>query len=160
MKFAKISLSLILAAASFGIANAQVSSFVSSQIDATARSCSDLAGATAGLPQARAKALAIAALEPCYDALRNLDSFETSNGASLTLDERNYFYYVGGNIIWITAGLEALKNDGRLNENICLQARLASSSWSNVRVPAGSPVDIEMQNNQIRQMLISGCQVG
>ena len=158
MKFAKLALSIALTAASYGVAGAQVSPFVSSQVDATARSCSDMASATAGLPAARAKAIAIAALEPCYDALRNLDSFEATNGATLTPDERNYFYYVGGNIIWITAGLEAMKSDNQLTEAICVQVQAAEAAWGNVRVAEASPIMTEMRTSTLRRMLLPACQ--
>lgn len=157
MKIAKLLVTLSMLAALPITAAAQISPFVSAQVDAAARPCSDLAGASAGLPEARAKAIAIAALEPCYEALKTLDAFERANGAGLTSEELNYFYYVGGNIIWITAASETMRNDGRLNAAICQQVIAAETSWGNVKVPAGTQIDIEMRTSDIRRMLLPAC---
>lgn len=157
MKTAKIFMCLAILTASYGTASAQISPYVSAQIDATARPCADLAGATAGLPDVQAKAVATAALGPCYDALKALDAFEKTNGSGMSSEELNYFYYVGGNVIWMTAASETMKNDGRVNQAICNQVKAAETAWSNVNVAAGTQVDIEMRTNDLRKMLVPVC---
>lgn len=157
MKTAKIIVTLSMLAALPMTAAAQISPFVSAQVDAAARPCSDMAGASAGLPEARAKAVATAALEPCYEALKKLDTFEKVNGAGMTADERNYFYYVGGNVIWMTAGSETMKNNGQLNAAICNQVIAAETAWRNVKVPSGTQIDIEMRTSDLRRMLLPAC---
>jgi len=157
MKTAKLCVTLSMLLALPAMASAQISPYVSAQVDAAARPCSDLAGASAGLPEARARAIAMAALGPCYEALKTLDMFEKVNGAGMTPDERNYFYYVGGNVIWITAASEVMKNNGRLSVGICEQVKAAEASWGNVRVPENSEIDIEMQTNDLRRMLLPAC---
>jgi len=119
MNIAKILVSLSILAALPINAMAQIPPFVSAQVDAAARPCSDLEGASAGLPEAQAKAVATAALGPCYEALKTLDAFEKTNGAGMSAEELNYFYYVGGNVIWMTAASEVMKNNGQLNTAIC-----------------------------------------
>lgn len=158
MKTAKIFISLAMLTAIYGTASAQISPFVSAQVDAAAKPCADIAGASAGLPEAQAKAVAIAALEPCYEALQTLDAFEKSNGAGLTAEERNYFYYVGGNVIWMTAASETMKNDGFVTQAICNQVQSAEVVWGNVKVTPGSQVDIDMRTNALRGMLGPVCQ--
>jgi len=160
MKTAKIVATLSLLTALPFTAVAQVSPFVSAQVDAAAKPCSDLAGASAGLPEAQAKAVATAALGPCYEALKSLDSFEQANGAGMSADELNYFYYVGGNVIWMTAASEVIKNNGQLNEAICGQVNAAESAWGNVEVPLGSQIDIKMRTDTLRAMLLPSCQKG
>ena len=157
MKHLLALITLSALAALHGPASAQISPFVEAQVDAAVQPCAELAGATAGLPEAQAKAVATAALGPCYDALKALDAFERNNGAGLTSEERNYFYFAGGNVIWMTAGSETMKNDGRLNVGICDQVKAAEAAWSNVNVPAGSSVDIDMRTNQLRRMLLPAC---
>jgi len=157
MKTVKAITALSLFTALSGVATAQISPFIATQVDAAAKPCSDLAGATAGLPDDSAKAVAIAALVPCYEALQTLDAFEKSNGAGMTAEERNYFYYVGGSVIWMTAAAEAMKNNGLVNEAICLQASAAESAWGNVDVPEGTQIDIEMRTDSVRALMISAC---
>lgn len=160
MKTAKLLVTFSMLILTSGVATAQVSPFVSAQVDAAARPCADIAGASAGLPEARAKAVATAALEPCYEALRKLDQFERTNGQGMTPDEKNYFYFVGGNVIWMTAASETMKNDGRVNQTICGQVRAAEAAWGNVNVPSGTEVDIEMRTNDLRRMLVPVCNMG
>ncbi|MEP3892101.1 MAG: hypothetical protein ABJN69_16710 [Hellea sp.] len=157
MKHLKALVTISVLAALHGTVSAQVSPFVAAQVDAAVRPCADLAGATAGLPEAQAKAVAIAALTPCYEALQSLDAFERNNGSGMTPEERNYFYFAGGNVIWMTAASETMKNDGRLNAPICEQVRAAEAAWSNVDVPAGTSVDIDMRTNDLRRMLLPAC---
>ena len=138
-------------------ATAQVSPFVSAQVDAAAKPCIDINSAMTGLQGAQAKAIANAALNPCYEALITLDNFEKTNGAGLTPDEANYFYYVGGNLIWMTATAETIKNNGQLNPSICFQVKAAETAWGNVAVPTGSAVDLDMRNSQLRSLLLPAC---
>ena len=160
MKTAKIFVSLAMVMASYGAVSAQISPYVGAQVEAAAKPCLDLAGAGAGLPDAQAKAVATASLGPCYDALKALDAFEKTNGPSLGPDEINYLYYLGGNVIWITAASEVIKNNGQLNADICVKVGAAERTWSNVKVPLGTQVDIEMRTNTIRAMLLPSCQQG
>lgn len=157
MKHLKALITISVLAAFQSPASAQVSPFVTAQVDAAVTPCAEMAGATAGLPEAQAKAVAIAALGPCYDALKALDTFERNNGLGMTPEERNYFYYSGGNVIWMTAGSETMKNDGRLNATICQQVRAAEGAWSNVNVPSGSTVANDMRTNELRRMLSPAC---
>ena len=157
MKYLKALLTLSVLAAIHGPVSAQVSPFVEAQVDAAVQPCAELAGASAGLPEAQAKAVATAALGPCYDALKALDAFERNNGTGLTPEERNYFYFAGGNVIWMTAASETMKNDGRLNAGICDQVKAAEAAWSNVSVPLGSIIDNEMRTNALRRMLLPAC---
>jgi len=158
MKTAKIFVSLSILAAMPISAAAQISPFVSAQVEAASRPCSDLAGASAGLPDEQAKAVATAALGPCYDGLRALDAFEKANSAGMSAEELNYLYYVGGNVIWLTAASETMKNNGQLNASICTQVLAAESAWQKVKVPTGTQVDIEMRTNTLRAMLLPACQ--
>ena len=103
MKYVK-SLALLSAFALPLAAQAQVSPFVGAQIEAATKSCTQKTALLSGQNAATAKSLAIAALPDCYNALRSLDQFEKSNGQGLTADERNYFYYMGGNIVWLCDG--------------------------------------------------------
>lgn len=160
MKTVKILVTLTMMTAMPELAMAQISPFVSAQVDSAARPCADLARASAGLPEARAKAVATAALEPCYEALRKLDAFEKANRAGMTGEELNYFYYVGGNVIWMTAASETMKNNGRVNVSICEQVKAAEAAWTNVKVPSGTQIDIEMRTNDLRRMLLPVCQQG
>ena len=160
MKTAKKIFILSIFAALPITAMAQVSPFVSAQVDAAARPCSDLAGATAGLPDEQAKAVATAALGPCYDALKTLDAFEKENSTGMSADERNYLYFVGGNVIWLTAASETMKNNGQVNLAICGQVKAAEAAWANVSVPAGSQVDIRMQSSDLRRLLVPVCNQG
>lgn len=157
MKLFKALISLSVLGALHGVASAQISPFVTAQVEAAARPCGDLAGATAGLPEAQARAVAIAALTPCYEALKALDVFEQANGRGLTPEELNYFYYVGGNVIWMTAASETMKNNGQLNAAICEQVKAAEGAWSNVSVSSGTEIDIEMRTNELRRMLSPAC---
>jgi len=91
--------------------------------------------------------------------LNALDAFEKANGAGMSTEELNYLYYVGGNVIWMTAASETMKNNGQLNQAICNQVLAAESAWSNVKVPTGSQVDIEMRTNTLRAMLLPTCQL-
>lgn len=136
----------------------QISSVIAEQVDAASRLCLDLAGASSGLPEAQAKAVATAALGPCYEALNALDAFEKANGANMSTEELNYFYYAGGNVIWITAASEVMKNNGQLNTAICGKVIAAETAWGNVRVPLGTKIDIEMRTNTLRAMLLPACQ--
>ena len=158
MKTTKALVTLSVLAALPFTGAAQVSPFVNAQVDAAARPCLDLAGASAGLPEAQAKAVATAALGPCYEALKTLDAFEKANGAGMSTEELNYFYFVGGNVIFITAASEVMKNNGQLNAAICNQVVAAESAWGNVKVPLGSQVDIQMRTNTLRAMLLPSCQ--
>ena len=158
MKTAKIFLNLAMVMGAYGPVSAQISPFVSAQVDTAAKPCLDLAGASAGLPDAQAKAVATASLGPCNDALRALDAFEKTNGPGLSPEEINYFYYIGGNVIWISAAAEVIKNNGQLNADICTQVASAESAWGNVNVPLGTQVDIQMRTNTIRAMLLPPCQ--
>ena len=158
MKISNVLVTLSVLAALPFTAAAQVSPFVSAQVDDAARPCLDLAGASAGLPEAQAKAVATAALGPCYDALRALDAFEKANSGGLSAEELNYLYYVGGNVIFITAGSEVMKNNGQLNAAICNQVIAAESAWGNVKVPLGSQIDVQMRTNTLRAMLLPSCQ--
>ena len=157
MKTAKIMAALSVLAAFNGTANAQVSPFVSAQIDAAVKPCSDVAGATAGLPDAQAKTIATAALPVCYNALNTLDEFERTNGAGLSAEERNYFYFVGGMTIWMTAASETIRNDGRVSLAICNQVKSAETAWGNIDAPFNSQLVVDMQNNDIRKMLVPVC---
>lgn len=157
MKTVKILVTFLVLAALPVVVNAQISSFVSTQIDTAARPCEDLAGASAGLPEEGAKAVAIAALKPCYEALKTLDAFEKANGADMTRDELNYFYYIGGNVIWMTAASETMKNNGHLNAAICEQVKAAEVAWKNVEVPSGTQIDIDMRTNELRRMMLPEC---
>jgi hypothetical protein len=87
-----------------------------------------------------------------------LDAFEKANGAGMSPDELNYFYFTGGNVIFITAASETMKNNGRLNGAICQQVLAAESAWGNVKVPLGGDVDIQMRTNRLRAMLLPSCQ--
>lgn len=158
MKTAKIIAALSIITALPILAAAQVSPFVTAQVDAAAKPCSDLAGASAGLPEAQAKAVAIAAVETCSEAVKTLVEFEKINGSGLSLDESNHLYYVVGNLIWMTAGSEAIKNNGQVNRLICHQADAAERAWEKVEVPLGSDVDIEMRMNTLRAMLSPVCE--
>ena len=139
------------------MAMAQVSPFVSAQVDAAAKPCADVAGAAAGQSDESAKAIATAALQPCYAALQALDTFEKENGEGLTAEERNYFYYIGGNVIWMTAAAETMKNDGVVTEAVCQQAVSAEQAWGNVRIDKSSQLYNDMLNNAIRGMLLPIC---
>jgi len=139
-------------------AQAQISPFVGSQIETATKSCTSRTALVSGQNEATAKSLAISALPSCYDALRALDQFEKSNSQGMTADERNYFYFMGGNIIWLTAGSEVMKNDGNLTAQICQQVMAAESAWSNVRVASGTDVDISMRTHDLRRMLVPACQ--
>jgi len=158
MKTAKLFISLATLSASYGFASAQISPFVAAQVDAAAKPCTDVAQATAGLPEEQARAVATAALAPCYEALKTLDAFEKANVQGMTPEERSYFYYIGGNLIWITAGSETLKNGGYVNPAICTQVRAGEAAWANVNVSSGTQVDIEMRTNALRTMLLPACQ--
>ena len=158
MKTLKTLVALSMLAAFHSTATAQISPFVSAQVDAAARPCGDLASASAGLPEAQAKAVAIAALGPCYEALQTLDAFEKQNTNGLTAEERNYLYYIGGNVIWMTAASETMKNDGLLTPAICEQVKSAEAAWGNVTVPQGSQIHNEMLTNDLRRMLLPACQ--
>ena len=136
---------------------AQMSPFVSAQVDAAAKPCADVAGAAAGQSEESAKSIATAALQPCYAALKSLDAFEKANSAGMTDEELNYFYFVGGSVIWMTAAAETMKNDGELNSAICQQALSAEQAWGNVRVQTGTKVHNEMLTNPIRRMLLPAC---
>lgn len=157
MKFAKISLSLILAASSFGTANAQLSPTISAEIDALAKPCSDIAGATAGLPEDQAKTLAITALPSCYAALKGLDAIEREKLSTMSNDDRNYLYYVGGSVIWMTAASESMKNNGMLSNSICQLVKSAETTWGNVIIQPGSEVHNAMLTNQLRNMMLPAC---
>lgn len=157
MKFAKISLSLILAASSFGTANSQLSPTISAEIDALAKPCSDIAGAAAGLPEEQAKSIAIAALPSCYQALSGLDKIEREKLATMSNDDRNYLYYVGGSVIWMTAASESMKNNGMLSNSICQLVKSAETIWGNVIVQPGSEVHNAMLTNQLRNMMLPAC---
>lgn len=158
IKTAKIFATLSILTALPMVAAAQVSPFVSAQVDAAARPCLDLASASAGLPEAQARAVATAALGPCYEALQALDAFEKANGPGMSAEELNYFYYTGGNVIFITAASEAMKNNGQLNSAICGQVIAGEAAWGNVKVPLGTEVDIAMRTNTLRAMLLPACQ--
>ncbi|WP_154813605.1 hypothetical protein [Hellea balneolensis] len=138
---------------------AQISPNVGTQIQNVTKRCTDSASLVMGQDEVTAKALAEAALPKCYDALRALDQFEKTNGAALSADERNYFYYMGGNIIWLTAGSEVMKNNGNLTPQICQQVIAAESAWGNVRVAEGTDVDVSMRTHDLRRMLVPVCQV-
>jgi len=159
MKTAKICVTLsFLAVLPFTAMAQQAPSVVNTQVNAAAQPCLDLAGASAGLPEAQAKAVGIAALGPCYEALTTLDAFEKENRANMSIPELNYLYYVGGRVIWITAASEVMKNNGQLNTNICTQVAAAESAWGNVNVRLGSTVDIAMRTDTLRAMLLPSCQ--
>lgn len=157
MKLVKLSLSLVLSAAFLGSAMAQVAVELSAEIDALAKPCADIAGAAAGLPDDQAKAVATAALPTCYEALSALDKFEKEKGSLLSSEESNYFYYVGGTVIWLTAGSEAMKNNGQMTASICSQVRSAETVWGNVKVQPGGSLDTEMRNNQLRSLMLPVC---
>lgn len=157
MKLVKLSLSLVLSAAFFGPAMAQVRVEMTSEIDALAKPCADIAGAASGLPDDQAKAIATAALPTCYEALNALDRFEKEKGPLLSSDESNYFYYVGGTVIWLTAGSEAIKNNGQMTASICNQVKLAETVWGSVKVQPGGSLDTEMRNNQLRSLMLPVC---
>ena len=84
MKTVKAIITISMLAAFSGTATAQISPFVSAQVDSAAKPCADIAGATAGLPEAQAKSVATAALGPCYEALKALHNFEATNISGLT----------------------------------------------------------------------------
>lgn len=137
---------------------AQISPTVGIQIQNAMKPCTDSASLVMGQNDITAKALAEAALPKCYNTLRALDQFEKTNGAALSAEERNYFYYMGGNIIWLTAGSEVMKNNGNLSPQICQQVIAAESAWGNVQVVSGSDVDINMRTHDLRRMLTPACQ--
>jgi len=157
MKTAQLLLTVSVLASMPSLAMAQVSPFVSAQVDAAVKPCADLASVTAGLTEETAKTVATAALGPCYEALKTLNAFEETNGVGMSPDERNYFYYNGGTVIWMTAASEAIKNDGRLNANICQQVKAAEAAWGNVNVPMGTQIDIDMRTNELRRMMLPAC---
>jgi hypothetical protein len=157
MKTTKILLSYAVVMALPVVATAQISSFVTAQVDAAAKPCGDVAGAAAGQSEESAKAIATAALQPCYAALKTLDTFEKENSAGMTPEERNYFYYVGGNVIWMTAASETMKNDGGVTPAVCQQVAAAEQAWGNVNIDQSSEVYQEMLNNPLRAMLLPVC---
>ena len=58
----------------------------------------------------------------------------------------------------MTAASEAIANDGQLNASICVQVKAAEAVWSNVRVPSGSEIDMDMKTNDLRRMMLPVCQ--
>lgn len=158
MKISNVLVTLSVLTALPFTAATQVSPFVSAQVDSAARPCTELAGASAGLPEAQAKAVASAAIDPCIAAVKALVVFQNANSSDMNADELNYFYYVAGNVIWITAASETVKNNGQLNTLICQQVAAAERAWDKVEVPLGSQIDIEMRTNTLRAMLSPSCQ--
>lgn len=158
MKITKTLVTLSVLTALPFTAAAQVSPFVSAKVDDAARPCIELAGATAGLPDTQAKAVASAAIEPCINAVKALVVFQNANSSDMNADELSYLYYVAGNIIWMTAASETMKNNGQLNTMICRQVFAAERAWDKVEVPLGSQIDIEMRTNTLRAMLSPSCQ--
>jgi hypothetical protein len=139
-------------------ATAQISPFVTAQAEAAVTPCSNAAGKISGLPDADAKTMAQVALPLCYEALNKLDTFEIQNLAGLTVIERSYLYYMGGNTIWLTAGAETLRNNGIITSKICTQVNAAQKAWSNVRVNPDSEIDVLMRTNDLKNILVPACQ--
>jgi hypothetical protein len=149
-------------AALFGFsasAAAQLSPFVEAQIQAAVTPCSDEIAKVNGATEEVGTAAVVTALPLCYAALAKLDDFEKENAEGLTPIELSYFYYMGGNTIWLTAGAEAFRNKGIITIGICTQVNAAETAWGNVRVEPDSEIDIQMKTNQLRQILLPVCQV-
>lgn len=160
MKTAKIITALSVIAAFNGVATAQSSNHFNAQMDAVAKPCGDVTGATSGLPEAQAKAVATAALPVCYNALKTLEEYDRNNGHTLSAEARNYFNYIGGKVILMTAASETLRNNGQVNHAICGQVNAAESIWATINAPFNSQLVVDMQNNQLRKMLAPVCNAG
>ena len=141
-------------------ASGQISPFVEAQVQATVSPCADGMAKVNGLSDEDAKPVAVAALPVCYDALRKLDEIEKLNLPGMNPDERNHFYYEGGNIIWLTAGGEVMRNDGNVNRNICQLAQIAENTWMNVKMDPSEPLIQQMLQSPLRNMIIPACQAG
>jgi len=157
MRLVKIIAACAIVLMPLSVASAQITPSLKTQVDAAAQPCGDVAGAAAGQSEAVAKSIAIAALQPCYTALKTLDTFEKENSAGMSGEERNYFYYVGGNVIWMTAASETMKNDGRVTPAICQQVLSAEQAWGNVNISRDTELYREMLNNSLRTMLLPAC---
>ncbi len=140
-------------------ATAQLSPFVEAQIQAAVLPCSDEIAKVNGATEEMGMAAVATALPLCYAALAKLDAFEKENAEGLTPIELSYFYYMGGNTIWLTAGAETLRNKGIVTAGICTQVNAAEIAWGNVRIEADSEIDVQMKTNQLRQILLPVCQV-
>ena len=153
-----ISLSSALLFGFSAAATAQLSPFVEAQIQAAVSPCSDEVAKVNGAAEEVDQAAVATALPLCYAALTKLDAFEKENAEGLTPIELSYFYYMGGNTIWLTAGAETLRNKGIVTAGVCTQVNAAEAAWGNVRAAADSEIDVQMKANQLRQILLPVCQ--
>lgn len=149
----------ILVIATFAVAFPSIgnsSPYVEAQIDAAVAPCLSNSSILSETNKTILLQNAVALLDPCYNSLIALDKFEKAN-LNITPSERNYMFFKGGYVIWITAAAEVIRNNSNVNAQICNQVKIADTLWSNVSVPSGHRVEQEINNYALRPMLVPIC---
>ena len=156
----KLKSSAILLCAIFSLAftvSAHSAPFIEAQIDAATAPCLSNSSVLGESDETNVTQNAIELLDPCYNSLLELDKFEKAN-PNITPSERNYLFFKGGYVIWITSAAEIIRNNNNVNAHICNQVLIADAMWSRVSVPPGHAVEVEINNYPLRPMLVPVCQ--
>lgn len=160
MSKSKLKSSALLLSVIFSLAStitAHAAPFIEAQIDAATAPCLSNSSVLGETDETKLLQNAVGLLDPCYNSLLELDKFEKAN-PNITPSERNYLFFKGGYVIWITSAAEVIRNNNNVNAHICNQVLIADSMWSRVSVPQGHPVEVEIKNYQLRPMLVPVCQ--